>query len=250
MVRSVRHTGDPPAGTRLCGGGRSSVAPMGGPADGAGDSTSEAPAPGSDLFVIGVAGGTGSGKTTVAERLADLVGDGSLSLLRLDSYYADYPELTFGQRAAMNYDHPDSFDWPLLLAHVHALRHGLAAPVPEYDFADYRRTAVTTRLAPVRVLVIEGILVLYPVELRELMSLRIFVDADPDVRFIRRLERDIAERGRTADSVIDQYLATVRPMHLQFCEPTKRFADVIVPHGGLNQPALDVLVARVRQLLG
>ena len=126
----------------------------------------------------------------------------------------------------------------------------LAAPVLEYDFADYRRTAVTTRLAPVRVLVIEGILVLYPVELRELMSLRIFVDADPDVRFIRRLERDIAERGRTADSVIDQYLATVRPMHLQFCEPTKRFADVIVPHGGLNQPALDVLVARVRQLLG
>jgi len=137
---------------------------------------------GSELFVIGVAGGTGSGKTTVAERLANLIGDGSLSLLRLDSYYADHPHLSFEQRAAMNYDHPDAFDWPLLLAHVHALRHGLAAPVPDYDFTTYRRTTVTTRLAPARVLVIEGILVLYPAELREMMSLKVFVDADPDVR--------------------------------------------------------------------
>ena len=201
-------------------------------------------------FVIGVAGGTGSGKTTVAERLADVVAGTDLALLRLDSYYADSPHLPMGERAAINYDHPDAFDWDLLLAHVRALRDGRAVDVPDYDFTNYRRTNDTTLVRPSAVLVIEGILVLYPPELRDQMALKVFVDTDPDVRFIRRLERDIAERGRTPDSVIAQYLSTVRPSHVQFCEPTKRFADVIVPHGGLNQPALDMLVARVNDHLG
>jgi uridine kinase len=201
-------------------------------------------------FVIGVAGGTGSGKTTVAERLAEEIAGDDLALLRLDSYYADSPHLPIAERAAINYDHPDAFDWSLLLAHVHALRAGIAVDVPDYDFTNYRRTEETTPMTPGAVLVIEGILVLYPPELRELMSLKIFVDTDPDVRFIRRLERDIAQRGRTPESVISQYLGTVRPSHVQFCEPTKRFADVIVPHGGLNQPALDMLVARVNELVG
>ena len=201
-------------------------------------------------FVIGVAGGTGSGKTTVAERLADVVAGTDLALLRLDSYYADSPQLSLAERAAINYDHPDAFDWPLLLSHVHALRAGHAVDVPDYDFTNYGRTAETTLVRASAVLVIEGILVLYPPELRDQMALKVFVDTDPDVRFIRRLERDMAERGRTPDSVIAQYLSTVRPSHVQFCEPTKRFADVIVPHGGLNQPALDMLVARVNDHLG
>jgi len=205
---------------------------------------------GAEPFVIGVAGGTGSGKTTVAERLAEVVAGTDLALLRLDSYYADSPHLSMAQRAAINYDHPDAFDWDLLLSHVQALRAGRAVDVPDYDFTNYRRTAETTTVTASAVLVIEGILVLYPPELRDQMALKVFVDTDPDVRFIRRLERDIAERGRTPDSVIAQYLSTVRPSHVQFCEPTKRFADVIVPHGGLNQPALDMLVARVNDHLG
>jgi uridine kinase len=200
-------------------------------------------------FVIGVAGGTGSGKTTVAERLAGIMGDTRLSLLRLDSYYRDRPDLTFDDRAALNYDHPDAFDWPLFAAHVRALLHGEPVDVPDYDFVTYRRRPEVIPVSPGRILVVEGILVLYEPALRNLFDLKVYVDTDADVRFIRRLERDVAERGRTVQSVIGQYLATVRPMHLQFCEPTKRHADVIVPHGGMNEPALDVLLARVRELV-
>ena len=200
-------------------------------------------------FLLGVAGGSGSGKTTVAERLAGLIGGTDLALLRLDAYYRDRNHLPFDERAAINYDHPDAFDWPLLLDHVRALQDGLEVQVPVYDFATYLRLAERQTVAPARIVVVEGILVLYEPELRELFDLRVFVDTDADVRFIRRLERDVAERERSAESVIEQYLATVRPSHLQFIEPSKRYADVIVPHGGMNAPALDVLMARVRELL-
>jgi uridine kinase len=199
-------------------------------------------------FVLGIAGGTGSGKSTVAARLAVAVPAGA-TLVELDAYYCDHPELDLAARAALNYDHPDAFDWPLLLDHVRALRAGRAVEVPTYDFAAYERGAATTAVAPARVVIVEGLLVLYEPALRELMDLKVFVDADADVRLIRRLSRDVAERGRTVDSVITQYLATVRPSHLQFVEPTKRYADVIVPHGGRNEPALEVLLARVRELL-
>lgn len=201
-------------------------------------------------FVVGVAGGSGSGKTTVAVRLAEVVGRQGVALVRQDSYYCRRADLSFAERALVNYDHPDAFDLPLLIAHVNALCAGEPIEVPVYDFTDFDRTAETIPVHPARVIVVEGILVLYEPELRALFDLKVFVDTDADVRFIRRLQRDVAERGREPASVIAQYLATVRPSHLQFIEPTKRFADVIVPHGGLNDPALDVLLARVRELVG
>jgi uridine kinase len=200
-------------------------------------------------FLVGVAGGSGSGKTTVAERLAGLIGEPDLALVRLDAYYRDRNDLPFEERAAINYDHPDAFDWPLLLDHVQALQDGLAVQVPLYDFATYERQRDRVTVAPARVVVVEGILVLYEPQLRSRFDLRVFVDTEPDIRFIRRLERDIAERQRSVESVIEQYLDTVRPSHEQFIEPSKRYADVIVPHGGMNAPALDVLLARVRELL-
>jgi uridine kinase len=200
-------------------------------------------------FLIGVAGGTASGKTTVAERLAGVTRQRELALVKLDSYYCERAELPFEQRAAINYDHPDAFDWPLLMAHLDALRSGRAVTVPIYDFAQHLRTADSTVVEPGPVVVIEGILVLFETRVRELLDLKVYVDTDPDVRFIRRLQRDVAERGRTPATVIDQYLTTVRPMHLQFVEPSKRYADIIVPHGGLNDPAFEMLVARVRSLL-
>ena len=200
-------------------------------------------------FLVGVAGGSGSGKTTVAERLAGLVGEPDLALVRLDAYYCDRNELPFEERAAINYDHPDAFDWPLLLEHVAALQKGLEVHVPVYDFATYERLEERVVVAPAHVVVVEGILVLYEPDLRERFDLRVFVDTEPDVRFIRRLERDVAVRERSVASVIEQYLDTVRPSHQQFIEPSKRHADVIIPHGGMNAPALDVLLARVRELL-
>ena len=200
-------------------------------------------------FLLGVAGGSGSGKTTVAERLAGLVGGTDLALLRLDAYYRDRNHLPFEEREAINYDHPDAFDWPLLLDHVDALVEGIAVQVPVYDFTTYMRSPERIAVAPARIVVVEGILVLYEPELRERFDLKVFVDTDDDVRFIRRLERDTSERERTVESVIEQYLTTVRPSHLQFIEPSKRYADVIVPHGGMNAPALDVLLARMRELL-
>jgi uridine kinase len=173
-----------------------------------------------------------------------------VALLTLDSYYCEREDLTLSERALVNYDHPDAFDWPLLRAHLDALRVGDAIDVPGYDFARFARSPRSHRVAPGRVVIVEGILVLYEPDLRERFDLKIFVDADADVRFIRRLERDVAERGRTTQSVIAQYLDTVRPSHLQFIEPTKRYADVIVPHGGRNEAAVDVLLARLRELVG
>ncbi len=199
-------------------------------------------------FLIGVAGGTSSGKTTIAERLAELTGDDRLALIKLDSYYVARLGDTLEERAAANYDHPDAFDWALLNDHLAALGDGAPVPVPVYDYTNFERTDDVRRVHPARIVVVEGILVLWEPSLRERFDLKIFVDTPADLRLIRRLQRDITERGRTVGSVIDQYLTTVRPSHDQFIEPSKRHADVIVPEGGMNRPALDVLLARVREI--
>ncbi len=201
-------------------------------------------------FLIGVAGGSSSGKTTVAERLAELAGEVHLALIKLDSYYVDLSDRPMDERRAFNFDHPDAFDWPLLNDHLAALGAGAAVPVPVYDYVAFNRSPEVRIVTPAGIVVVEGILVLWEPSLRERFDLKIFLDTDADLRLIRRLRRDIAERGRTAESVIEQYLTTVRPAHEQFIEPSKRFADMIVPHGGLNRPALDVLLARVRELAG
>jgi uridine kinase len=200
-------------------------------------------------FLIGVAGGTGSGKTTVAERLATLAGTDDVALLKLDMYYRDLNHLPFDERSAVNYDHPEAFDWPLFLRHIDALAAGTPVEAPVYDFQEFVRRDERRSVLPTRIVVVEGILVLAEPALRDRFDLSVYVDTDADVRFIRRLQRDITERARTPESVITQYLTTVRPMHLQFVEPSKRYADVIVPHGGLNEPALAVLRARVRELV-
>ena len=199
-------------------------------------------------FLIGVAGGSSSGKTTVAERLAELAGGTHLALVKLDSYYVDLSDRPLEERAAFDYDHPDAFDWPLLNDHLAALAAGAAVPVPIYDYVQYNRSGDVRVVPPARIVVVEGILVLWEPSLRERFDLKVFVDTDADIRLIRRLRRDVAERGRTTESVIEQYLTTVRPAHEQFIEPSKRYADVIIPQGGLNRPAIDVLLARVREL--
>ncbi len=196
-------------------------------------------------LVIGVAGGTGSGKSTVADRVIARIGHRQVAVIALDSYYLDQTHLTLKARAAVDYDHPEAFDWSLLREHVAALIEGRAVDVPVYDFPTFTRTDRVETVASAPIIVVEGILVLWDAGLRELMDLKVFVDADADVRFIRRLSRDVAERGRTTESVINQYLGTVRPAHLNFVEPSKRYADVIIPHGGKNEPALQMLAARV-----
>ena len=202
------------------------------------------------MFVIGVAGGSGSGKTTVVRRIIDSVGADKVSLLEHDKYYRDRGDLRLEERAALNYDHPDSLDTDLLVQHVKDLRAGKAVEVPVYDFARYARGAETTTVPPRRAIIVEGILIFADRQLRDLMDVKVFVDADDDTRFIRRLQRDIAERGRTVQSVIDQYLGTVKPMHLEFVEPSKRYADIIVPLGGHNTVAIDMLLTLIRGSVG
>jgi uridine kinase len=200
-------------------------------------------------FIIGVAGGTGSGKTTVTEKVLEAAGVGSVATLAQDSYYRDQTDLEPSERKKINYDHPDAFDWDLLVAHLEALRDDEPIFSPIYDFTNDNRSGNTVPVMPAPIIVVEGILVLYDPRLRDLFNLKIFVDADPDVRFIRRLERDVRERGRTPENVIHHYLESVRPSHLQFTEPTKRYADLIIPHGGMNEPALEMIAARIRGLM-
>jgi len=200
-------------------------------------------------FLIGVAGGSSSGKTTISERLAEMTGEQHLSLIELDSYYLDRSDETLEERSQANYDHPDAFDWPLLNDHLAALANGATVAVPTYDYSQHNRSGEVREVRPNRIVVVDGILVLYDRALRERFDLKIFVDTAADIRLIRRLRRDVAERGRTAESVIEQYLNTVKPAHERFIEPSKRHADVIIPEGGLNRPALDVLLARVRELV-
>ena len=199
-------------------------------------------------FMIGIAGGSSSGKTTVTERLVSLTGTDHVSLIELDSYYLDLGDTPIEERRAVNYDHPDAFDWALLNDHLAALANGASVPVPVYDYTRHNRTDQVRVVAPAPIVVVDGILVLWDRALRERFDLKIFVDTAADLRLIRRLQRDVAERGRTSEFVIEQYLATVRPAHERFIEPSKRHADVIIPDGGLNRPALEVLLARVREI--
>jgi len=200
-------------------------------------------------IVLGIAGGTGSGKTTVAQVILDRVGTNRISVLPHDAYYKDLTGLSQAQRAQVNFDHPDSLDTELLVAHVKQLKEGKTIQLPVYDFKTHARTPHTIPIEPQRVILVEGILIFVEKRLRDLFDVKIFVDTDADIRFIRRLERDITERGRTSFSVIQQYLTTVRPMHLEFVEPSKRYADVIIPEGGLNDVAMDMVVARLLELL-
>jgi uridine kinase len=204
---------------------------------------------GATPLVIGIAGGSGSGKTTVAQEILQRVGPDRIAFLQHDSYYKDLSGLPPTQRAEVNFDHPNSLETELLTSHIAALRDGQAVEVPIYDFSTHSRTTRTFTVQPRRVILVEGILIFTEAALRDMFDVKIFVDTDSDLRLIRRLERDIAERGRTAQSVIKQYQTTVRPMHLEFVEPSKRYADVIIPEGGFNTAALDMVVARVDALL-
>ena len=198
--------------------------------------------------VIGVAGGSGSGKTTVVRRIVDALGESRVTVLEHDRYYRDRNDLRLEERAALNYDHPDSLETDLMVAHVNALRAGRNVDVPVYDFSLHARVPETETVVPGRAIIVEGILIYTDAALRSLMDVKVFVDTDDDTRFIRRLQRDIAERGRTVQSVIDQYLGTVKPMHLEFVEPSKRYADIIVPLGGHNTVAIDMLLTLIRSL--
>lgn len=200
-------------------------------------------------FVIGVAGGTGSGKTTVSRRIWEAIDRERIAYIQHDNYYKDQSHLTPEQRALTNYDHPDSLETSLLVEHLKALRAGRPVDIPVYDFSIHNRSKQTLRIEPAKVILVEGILIFVEPTLREMMDMRIFVDTDADIRFIRRLRRDMVERGRTLDSVVKQYLATVRPMHLEFVEPSKRYADIIVPQGGDNRMAMEMIVSRIRAVL-
>jgi len=200
-------------------------------------------------LVIGIAGGSGSGKTTVAQIIIQRVGPDRIAFLQHDAYYKDLSGLPPAQRAEVNFDHPNSLETELLIRHIEQLKNGQPVEVPIYDFATHSRTPQTFTVQPRPVILVEGILIFAEKALRDLCDVKIFVDTDSDIRFIRRLQRDIAERGRTVDSVIKQYMATVRPMHMEFVEPSKRYADVIIPEGGFNEAALDMVVARIEALL-
>jgi uridine kinase len=199
-------------------------------------------------LVIGVAGGSGSGKTTVVRRIVESLGDEQVTVLEHDRYYRDRNDLRLEERAALNYDHPDSLETDLLVRHLNELREGRNVEIPVYDFARHARQAATLTAVARRAIIVEGILIFSDPDLRKLMDVKVFVDADDDTRFIRRLQRDLSERGRTVTSVIEQYLGTVKPMHLEFVEPSKRYADIIIPLGGHNTVAIDMLLGLIRSL--
>ncbi|HYO48814.1 MAG TPA: uridine kinase [Chloroflexia bacterium] len=200
-------------------------------------------------LTIGVAGGSGSGKTTVVRALMEAVGPGNAAFLPHDAYYRDYSHLSLEDRTSVNWDHPDSLQTELMVGHLASLVAGQPVEIPVYDFRTYTRLEETERLEPRPVIIVEGILILVERDLRDLLDIKVFVDTDSDLRFIRRLQRDVSERARSVNSVVEQYLRTVRPMHLDFVEPSKRYADLIIPEGGFNRVAIDMLVARVRSVL-
>jgi uridine kinase len=200
-------------------------------------------------MIIGISGGTGSGKTTVAQKIIAAIGEANAVYLQQDSYYRNLEDIPLDQRQRVNFDHPDAFDGALMLRHLEALRAGESIDRPIYDFVTHSRKKETIRVDPLPVIVIEGILVFFDAGMRSLMDLRIFVDTDADIRFIRRLERDIHARGRSVESVIEQYLTTVRPMHLQFVAPSMRDADIIIPEGGFNEVAIDLITGKIRSVL-
>lgn len=201
-------------------------------------------------IIIGIAGGTGSGKTTIAKNIVKEYGPGEVLRLELDSYYRDQSNLSQNERAAINYDHPSSLEIELLVKHIEHLCHGEAVEIPSYNFSTHNRAIETRRVEPHKVIVVEGILALSYSELTEKMDVKLYVDTPSDIRFIRRLKRDINERGRSVDSVIMQYRKTVRPMHAQFVEPNKYLADIIIPEGGLNYVAVDLIRTKINAILG
>jgi uridine kinase len=198
---------------------------------------------------IGICGGTGSGETTITDRLLQVLPEASVLIIQQDHYYKDLPHLPLEGRAQQNFDHPESMETALLAEHVSELRQGRAVQRPVYDFVAYRRLPGTVRLEPRPAIIVEGILIFENRALRDLLDIKIFVDTDADIRFIRRLIRDIRERGRTVDSVVAQYQATVRPMHMEFVEPSKRYADVIIPEGGHNEVGIDLVIQKIRSLV-
>ncbi len=200
-------------------------------------------------IIIGVAGGTGSGKTTVALEILERVGAKHVAYIPHDAYYRDHSHMPPEERSQVNYDHPDSLETELLVEQLKELRAGRAVDIPVYDFTTHTRTSETRQVGPAPVILVEGILVFVEAELREIFDVRLYVDTDADVRFIRRLRRDIEDRGRSVQSVCDQYLYTVRPMHLEFVEPSKRYANVIIPEGGFNEVAVELVAARIRGML-
>jgi uridine kinase len=202
-----------------------------------------------NVFILGIAGGTGSGKTTIADNVIAALPEGAGVLIESDAYYRDRSALPRDEREHINYDHPDAIETEFLAAQLVELRAGRAIDMPQYDYREHARRRETRRVEPAPVVVVEGILVLADERLRAQMDLKIFVDTDADVRLMRRMRRDIEQRGRTFDQVAEQYAETVRPMHLAFVEPSKRFADLVVPEGGQNQPALDAIVGRLLQTL-
>jgi uridine kinase len=202
-------------------------------------------------IIIGVAGGTGSGKTTVSQAILRRVGIERIAFIQHDSYYRDQSHLRSEERAKLNYDHPDSLESQLLVQHLRQMQtRRQPVNIPMYDFTTHTRTGETRRIEPKRVILVEGILIFAEPALRRIFDVKIYVDTDADIRFIRRLRRDITERGRTVESVIEQYEKTVRPMHLEFVEPSKRYADVIIPEGGFNTVAMDMVVARILEMVG
>ena len=200
-------------------------------------------------IVIGIAGGTGSGKTSISNQIMQTFADKSVLLIQQDSYYRDQAHLTFEERLNTNYDHPHAFDNDLLMEQIGKLQRNEAIDIPVYDYALHTRSDKTIRIEPKTVVILEGILVLEDPKLRELMDIKIFVDTDADIRILRRMVRDIKERGRTIESVVDQYLSAVRPMHNQFVEPSKRYADVIIPEGGKNYVAIDLVTTKINMIL-
>lgn len=200
-------------------------------------------------MIIGICGGTGSGKTTVARRILENVRDECVAYLQQDSYYRNLGDMPIELRHSINFDHPDALDNDLFINHVKALRAGEPIEMPVYDFAHHMRKTETVRIEPKPILILEGILIFVDASLRELMDVKIFVDTADDLRFIRRLKRDVSDRGRSVESVIKQYLETVRPMHQQFVEPSKRFSDVIIPEGGYNEVGIDLISGKIREQL-
>ncbi len=198
--------------------------------------------------IIGLAGGSGSGKSTILRRLLEELGPERVSVLEHDAYYRDLDDIPFEDRLRINYDHPDSLETSLLVQHVEHLLEGRAVDKPIYDFTKHTRSSRTVRIDPTPIIIVEGILVLAEPELTERMDIRLFVDTDDDIRLMRRIRRDMIERGRSLESVLDQYEATVRPMHIEFVEPSKRCADVIIPRGGHNEVAFDLVLSRIRYL--
>ncbi len=200
-------------------------------------------------LIIGIAGGSGSGKSTVANNVAELLTTSSVAFIDMDAYYKNFSSLTLDERKKLNWDHPDAFDYDLLCAHLEALGRREPIEKPEYDFVTHLRRPAPTRVDPADVIVIDGILLFVDERVRELCDVKVFVDADADIRIIRRIERDTHVRGRPVDEIIEQYLSTVQPMHLQFVEPSKRYADVIVPRGGHNTIAIEMIVAKIQRRL-